>query len=528
MSDTRALVRLRRLAQGGDGIPDDISLAAFVMLVLRDEETGAPVELQPYHYDLIAALTAHRRLVVLAHVESGKTQIGAMWLLWQLGRNHRLRMAVICESMSLSRDIVRLCGKYIGDADFEGATALHAIFHDLLPGDEWKPGEGAITVQRKGAIKDASIKAFSSEGGITGRRVDAALLDDCVTPKTTATPYLRGQQTQTFFRKIFGRVVKGGAIVFFTNAQFEDDCSAVFASKRGVHEHVMAVTVDGTATGASQWPARWPDSRIAEYFAQNPDAPAQLLAIRRKQSTFGRFTRAMTDACLEAGRGLDLRTPAADIPSGYLVCIGVDFAFSQGRSADRSAIVAVLRYPDGRRELLHVAAGKWREADGLRELASVLRMYPKHRVRAESNGGQRWIIESWAERLDLTIEPYRTDGSKWSPVVGIPALAADMGNHRWIFPCDHLLTPEPMVSELIAELHAFDPDPKKHTGDLVMALFFADGLARDCRPFEYLGSALGDTPALPPVAAEVAQEWSLGAPLSTEIVDVGSLLSSFR
>lgn len=509
----RALVRI---AQGGDGIDDAVSLAAFVMLVLRDEETGVPVELQPYHYDLIAALVTHKRLVVTAHIESGKTQIGAMWLLWQLGRNPKLRMAVLCESMSLSIDIVKLCAKYIDPGEFEGSQALHAIFPNLLPGEDWRPKEGSITVKRKGAIKDASIRAFSAEGGITGRRFDVVLLDDFVTPRTTATPYLRQQQTDLFFRKVMGRAVKGGRIVFFCNAGWSDDCSAQFAAKKGVHEHIMAVTQDATPQGATQWWARWPPDRIAEFVAQNPDYMAQLFCVRRQVGEFGRFDPAAIQAALDAGRGLEIGSRCPALPPGAWICIGVDFAFTSGRKSDRSAIVVLLREPPapgdltGRRRVLDIVAGKWNEATGLRRLAEVIERYPEDRtrVRAESNSGQAWIIQSWARKLARTLEPYRTGASKWNPETGIPSLAAAFGNALYVLPSDAFGHPAPIVKELIDEMKRVDPSRAglDHTGDLVMALFFAEGLARDLAGFEPQFGFAGDViPAEPEAKRELAE-----------------------
>jgi hypothetical protein len=45
---------------------------AFCEFVLRDEETGAPIEQLDFHLEIQAALTEHRQVVVMAHPESGK------------------------------------------------------------------------------------------------------------------------------------------------------------------------------------------------------------------------------------------------------------------------------------------------------------------------------------------------------------------------------------------------------------------------------------------------------------------------
>jgi hypothetical protein len=288
----------------------------------------------------------------------------------------------------------------------------------------------------------------------------------------------------------------------------------------------MTVTCDGTPTGASNWLARWPQERIEDEFANNPEAPTLLLCRRRKTGTYGRFTKAMTDAALDAGRGMEMRVPAEDIPEDVVVCIGVDFAFTQNKKSDLSSIAVALRYPNGKKELTHLVSGKWKEAEGVRQLATVVRMFPRHLIRAESNGAQKWIIENWSEKLDISIQPYHTGGSKWSPVYGIPSMAADFANGRWIIPCDQFGAPEREVYELIEELHSFDET--SHTGDRVMSLFFADGLARDSKPFVYLVTSMGQSvlpppdptapievtaepvPAKPAPVPEPATAWSMG------------------
>src|ERR1041384_4679676 len=45
---------------------------AFCEFVIRDEETGQSIEQLDFHVRIQEALTEHRRIVVLAHPESGK------------------------------------------------------------------------------------------------------------------------------------------------------------------------------------------------------------------------------------------------------------------------------------------------------------------------------------------------------------------------------------------------------------------------------------------------------------------------
>src|SRR4051812_48314328 len=49
------------------------SPGAFCERVLRDEATGAPIRLAPMHQEWMRLIDQHQRLVILSHVESGKS-----------------------------------------------------------------------------------------------------------------------------------------------------------------------------------------------------------------------------------------------------------------------------------------------------------------------------------------------------------------------------------------------------------------------------------------------------------------------
>ena len=464
-----------------------------------DDDDADGITLQPYHRDLLYHLTTQKRLAVTAHAEAGKTQLGIAYILWALGKNPNLRVAIVSEGGKLARLICKTIARYIADESFTGCKQLRKVFPNLRPGASWNAIDG-YEVVRSPAITSPSFAAFGSETGITGYRVDIAMLDDYVTPKTTATVYLRNQLTRKFETTVLNRPTKHGQIVFFCNAQYDDDTVAQFESKKGVFGFRMSVTKDGTPEGPLEWPEKWPRWRILEAVAQNPDHRSALFAERRKTGEYGRFSQAAIDLSLAQGRGLAFVHAMPEVPPGWVICIGVDFAFTKSKSSDKSAIVVLARRADGVRQVLDVIAGKWTEAEGLERLRQVVSRFPESRVRAENNGAQKWIVERWSSELRIAIEPWHTSGKKWHPVLGVPGLAAAMQNGQYALPCDESMAAPAYIRQLIEELRAFDPDPDKHTGDLVMALFFAEGLAMDSAKygnFQYRTATLGKDPPPP-------------------------------
>lgn len=485
------------------------------------------IQLQPYHLELLDAYRANQFLSVVAHTESGKTQLAIAYVLWRLGRDRRTRVAVVSEGSRLALIICRTIARYIGEESFEGCKALRRVFPHLRPGARW--GDEYYGVDRPAQIKDPSFSAFGEKAGVTGIRADIILCDDLVTPTTTATPYVRGQLVQTFDTKIQNRRTPRGQIINQCNAQWSDDLSAKLEARRIYKAHRMRVTKDGTPTGELEWPGKWTRSHIQTTIQANPDWRAMLFAERRQVGEHGRFNAASIAAALRAGTGLILGAPLQSYAPGSKVCIGIDFAFG---GDDRCAIVAILVEPPapgdviGPRRLLDVVRGDWNEVKAVAELSRIVSRYPEAitHIRGESNGAQKWIVTSVSKKLGRMIQPYRTSGSKWDANTGIPALAAAFDNGLWILPSDEFGDAQGEVAELIRGMERFDPSRAglDHTDDRLMALFFADGLARETKHHEYLGGFLGDSvlppepepePDAPPRPAPVfepAPAWSMG------------------
>ena len=502
------------------------------MVELNAEEADA-ITLERYHFGLLDTFKRKRRVVVTAHTESGKTQLAIAYVLWRLGNNPSLRVAFISEGAALSRTICRTVAKYIADESFDGCKALRRVFPHLRPGKLWNEMQG-YEVERPAQVTHPSFRAFGARTGITGYRVDIAVCDDYVTPKTTETDYRRKQNIDNFDRAVQNRLTKRGQLILLCNAQWSDDLSAVL-EERGYAAVRMRVTTDGTPEGPLEWPSKWTRQRIREAVRENPDWRAALFAERRVVGEWGRFDKdAIADAVRE-GRGRRLGGACPELPPGAMICIGVDFAFSTKRKSDRSAIVVVLRLPPrpgermGRRIVLDIECGRWHEVEGLERLRAIVQRYPIHRtrVRAESNGGQAWIVQSWSRALGQALEPYPTGSSKWDAQTGIPSLAAAFLARLYVLPSTDVAGRAealPLVAELIAEMNKFDPSKAglEHTGDLLMALFFAEGLARDLAHVEprfgFVGEAVTDEAAAAEGRAlELAREAALkGGPIPAE------------
>ena len=89
------------------------------------QHTGKPILQAPVHVAFQQLCTAHPRLVMWGHVESGKTsQVSVMRVLWELGRNPDLRIVIVSRTSGQAQKITRTLQTYI-----ESSEALHPLFY---------------------------------------------------------------------------------------------------------------------------------------------------------------------------------------------------------------------------------------------------------------------------------------------------------------------------------------------------------------------------------------------------------------
>ena len=88
--------------------------AAFASYVLRDEQTHKPIQLQPMHEEWHSLANNHKRLLLWAHVEAGKTQqMSIARSLWEIGRNPNIRVCCVSNTYGLSTQVCMTVAKYI-------------------------------------------------------------------------------------------------------------------------------------------------------------------------------------------------------------------------------------------------------------------------------------------------------------------------------------------------------------------------------------------------------------------------------
>ena len=478
----------------------------FAEYVLRDESTGKPIRQAWMHKKWDYLRRKHNRLVIMSHVEGGKTQQLSVALpLYKLGRNPRARIAIVSNIQEQSKKIIATIKNYI-----ERSDQLHEVFPHLKPGSKWT--ETIIAVDREGNIKEPSVQAFGANGKITGARLDLVIIDDIHGEENVTSKDARDKLYTWFYSTIVSRLSREAQIIFVGNAWHPDDLLHRLEREGWMTRRFPVVVTpqlagewpnDGLEIGSSTWADRWPMDRIDEIRSGTDDQPpipptefarAYMCVARDdhdsrfKQTWMDRaknrgersgivgFSHSLRDVLEEEYEHDEVQTEVDAIFQGMIsptpdtslrVYTGVDL--STGEARDLSVLFTILVYPNGDRRVLEIESGRWQIDEIVARVLSVYRRFGSI-LAVENVGTQQWLVQLLSKYSAIPVMPVTTGRNKADPVFGVESLAAELANGKWIIPSQKNRAPEE-AEAWIQEMLFYNP--MQHTGDRLMASWFA-------------------------------------------------------
>lgn len=442
----------------------------FAEMVFKDEFTGNFVVQSNLHEDWHRQAAASDRLCLFAPIEHGKTNnMAIIRTVWELGRNPNLRFIIISNTAKQAKKIIAPIQRYI-----EQSEELHAIFPDLLPSDreadKWSSDQ--LTVRRSSSAKDPSVMAIGIHGALLGARADRLIMDDILDFENCRTQQQREDLWLWIRSAVFGRLTEHARVLVVGTAFHPEDVLHKLAKEPGwVHRRTPAIDAEGNP----RWPERWSKERIEKKKIElGPmEFARQMLCVARDDAS-SRFEQRWIDKSFELGKDRMFRARFT-APSGILVVIGVDLAVQQHSAADETVIFVVAVHQNQTREVLKIEAGKWTGPDIVERIYSAFSRYGAHKVIVESNSAQAFIGQFAASKYAMPIVPFTTTAqNKMHPQYGVESIAIEMSQGKWIFPCEGGKDKEMLALE--AEMLYYQPTA--HTGDRLMAMFFAREGAR--------------------------------------------------
>lgn len=409
-------------------------------------------------------------------VTHNTSQLSILRLLYMIGRNPNIHIALVSKTGSTSGKSARAIKEYI-----ERNEDLREIFPELLPGNKWE--DSFFTVKRSSFSKDPTVQALGLGGTLIGSRVDVLVFDDILDDENTRTPNER-LKVYRRVKAFMDRLSATGVMYILTNAWHPDD--AVHKLERDGTPSFRFPVVD--EDGKSRWPLKWTPERLEQ--AREDLGPlefARAHLCKARDEGESPFDESAIDAAFRAGDALRLVRSLLThtLPAGAWIYTGVDLAVTKGIKAHRTAFVTVLLWPevDGTlsRQVLWAEAGRWSSSE-IRDrfLDHNQRYRPTFIV--ENNAAQRWIIDIVHNQADLPVEqrqtleivPFTTGKNKAHATFGVEGVAVEIANGIWVFPTDGPVSQ--FVEDLKSDMLYYSRGG--HTGDLLMALWFAREGAR--------------------------------------------------
>lgn len=453
---------------------DDVN--AFMQFVMRDEKTNVPIRQAPVHKAWQWEVSHHNRVLIWSHPESGKTQqLSIGRVLWELGRNTALRVAVISRTDNLATKIVTTVGNLVLKSE-----ELRAVFPHLRKSttarDSWTTH--AITVERNNpGMKEPSVQAFgASSRSLIGNRLDLLVIDDILDDQNTNSAKQMEDMWVWYNSLVEGRLDTNGRVIVVGNAWHPQDFLHRLARQPGWKALRYPVVDD--ETGEPRWPERWPTKRILETKTKLDSARAgefarTMLCLARDDAQ-SRFHQKSIDACKALGAGMRLWGGLREVPAGHRVYTGVDLAVKRDASADFTCLFTIIVHPDGSRQVLNIQTGRWRKSEIVNRIIHVHARF-NGIVMVEDNAAQDYILQDVVDRSSVPVKPFTTGRNKMNIEYGVESLSAEMDNGKWIIPSEGGKS-HPEVEAWILEMLYYDP--RKHTGDRLMASWIAREAAR--------------------------------------------------
>lgn len=454
--------------------------AVFCQFVLRDEETGRPIELAPMHEEWHDFLTKHDRVVLWTHTEAGKSSgVSIGRVLWEIGKDPSLRVLILGSSSGGAKKIVKSLKNYI-----ENSVEYRMVFPHVVPDKSDTTGmwrDDAFIIRRiTSTAKDPTVKAAGYGGAdVLGGRYGLIVIDDYLTAENTYSDHLRQKYYGWLKSTIEGRRTADARLWFIGNAWHPDDAMHRYAAEPHTFSKKYPVLVDGV----SSWPAVWPLDRIEKEIAiRGPIESRRSLFCDPLVDADRRFKLAYIKTALDLGDRLELAYSLAVVPAGYRTVTGVDLAVTKQTTGDLTALVTIARRErDQVHQILDVTAGRWGGPEIVDRIKDINARYNSLIV-VEANGQQRLIKQFVNDQTSIPVKAFYTGKNKTDPAFGIESLAIEFSAGKWIVP-NHgggiaglQARMHPEVRALVDEMLRYDP--ASHTGDRLVACWIAREGAR--------------------------------------------------
>jgi hypothetical protein len=461
--------------------------AAFLEYVGRLDNGKYEVILEDAHREWLAMMQDHDGVVILAPVGTAKTFCVRYMLIWQMGMDPTVCIAYLSATQAHPK-------KQLGaiKSEIETNHRVHQVFPNLKRAvgerEVWSSTE--ILIERDTTRPDVTLQCFGLYGNILGSRKNILVFDDICNYLNTLTEASR-EKMHDWVNEALSRLKGKVKVWAIGHIWHERDLLQRLAEQPGFayarYEATSPDPENPEGPHILNFPRVLPQREINRLLDQinSPVFQEMMLWNRLPDKTASRFRDTWFETCLRRGAGLHF-VDHWDAGNTRVVC-GVDLGHRKKIGSDFTVMITAAVHQDGTRQVLDIRAGNWTGSEILENLEDVHDRYGAH-IWVENNAAQQLLIDLADDWTAIPLYPHNTNGhNKGDMQNGVEAIGRQMKKGKWAFPCDEdmiaAVAPGALSSAGIRELTKGSKwlmklfmdcksyDPKKHTGDFLMALW---------------------------------------------------------
>jgi hypothetical protein len=490
----------------------------------------------PFQNELDDSLSCelNKKLCIALPRGHGKsTHLSIAYPLWEIGRNHNVRILLVSNTAETARHYMTEIISHIErNKKYQlWAKAIDPKGKGIVPKMRWYhkreenwAGDSIIIDREDIRVKDPTINAVGLFGSILSSRADILIVDDLVNQENSTNEEQRQKIKDWVYTTLMPVLVPGGRFINLGSTWHMDDLISNLlkdpqfdvrkrlpaiiheANRQDLWQEWANFYLDDSLspeekkTKATEfyaehkkemdegievlWPERFPYPDLYLLRIANPYSFARMYQCDPSIRPNQKFLENDIEKALYKGRDLVLQD---ELPKEYqadYTTSGLDLAISQQAWGHDTVLLTLDRVKIGNGEIKtgdyvirNIERGKF-SPNEVREL--VLRHYHKVKplgIRVESVAFQESMSLDLGER-GIPVRSYHTGGEKNDPDIGVNSLAILLSQGKLILPYSNKdARTRQLVTQLINEMRSY---PEGHTGDSLMALWFAFSEIRDC------------------------------------------------
>ncbi len=488
-----------------------------------------------FHNDLddyLSNKTYNKLSIALPRGHGKSTHLSVAYPLWEIAKNHDVRILLVSSTAQIAQSFMsEITGHIEGNNKYQlWAKAIDSSGKGVVPRlrknrkQQQKWTNDSIVIDRDNLqLKDPTINAVGLFGSILSKRADIIIVDDLVNQENSMTEDQRQKIKDWVYTTLMPVLVPGGKFIYLGNTWHMDDLMSNLlkdpqfdvrkkmpaimheATRQDLWDEWSNIHLDETLSPEDKkkeaaayyaknkaemesgvevlWPERFPYKDLVLLRIANPYSFARMYQCDPTIRPNQKFKESEIEEALRKGKDLVLQDAERTEYETENTTSGLDLAISLDAQSDDTVLLSIDRVKYGSGDIKagdyvirNIERGKMRPKDVRDMVARHDAIVKPGGIRVESVAYQESMSRD-LEDAGIPITSYHTGKEKNDPDIGVNSLSIILAQGKVVLPYSNRDTrTRKLITLLINEMRAY---PDGHTGDSLMALWFAYSEMRD-------------------------------------------------